>query len=61
MVPTTKLDYFRNGSKRVLSNSVIAGVVSPFRGARRLCEICKGMPWSEIALEELVCRVLGTY
>ena len=35
------------------------GVVTPFRGARVYSRSAMGMPGSETALEELMCRVLG--
>ena len=35
------------------------GVVTPFRGVRVYTRCAMGMPGSETALEELVCRVLG--
>ena len=34
------------------------GVVTPFRGVRVYVRSAMGMPGSEIALEELLCRVL---
>ena len=35
------------------------GVVTPFRGVRVYIRCAMGMPRSETALEELMCRVLG--
>ena len=35
------------------------GVVTPFRGVRVYTRCAMGMPGSETALEELMCRVLG--
>ena len=35
------------------------GVVTPFRGVRVDIRSAMGMPGSETALEELMCRVLG--
>ena len=35
------------------------GVVTPFRGVRVYARCAMGMPGSETALEELLCRVLG--
>ena len=35
------------------------GVVTPFRGVRVYARSAMGMPGSETALEELLCRVLG--
>ena len=35
------------------------GVVTPFRGVRVYTRSAMGMPGSETALEELMCRVLG--
>jgi len=35
------------------------GVATPFRGIRVYCRSAMGMPGSETALEELMCRVLG--
>ena len=35
------------------------GVITPFRGVRVYTRCAMGMPGSERALEELVCRVLG--
>ena len=35
------------------------GVVTPFRGVRVYARSAMGMPGSETALEELICRVLG--
>ena len=35
------------------------GVVTPFRGVRVYASSAMGMPGSETALEELLCRVLG--
>jgi hypothetical protein len=35
------------------------GVVTPFRGIRTYARCAMGMPGSETALEELMCRVLG--
>ena len=35
------------------------GVVTPFRGVRAYARCAMGMPGSECALEELMCRVLG--
>ena len=35
------------------------GVVTPFRGVRVYVRLAMGMPSSETALEELMCRVLG--
>lgn len=35
------------------------GVVTPFRGVRVYARSAMGMPGSETALEELMCRVLG--
>ena len=35
------------------------GVITPFRGVRVYTQCAMGMPRSETALEELMCRVLG--
>ena len=35
------------------------GVVTPFRGVRVYARSAMGMPGSETALEELLCRILG--
>lgn len=35
------------------------GIATPFRGVRVYTRCAMGMPGSETALEELVCRVLG--
>ena len=35
------------------------GVATPFRGVRVYVSTSMGMPGSETALEELLCRVLG--
>ena len=35
------------------------GVATPFRGVRAYTRCALGMPGSETALEELMCRVLG--
>jgi hypothetical protein len=45
----------------VLSRSSMkyCGVVTPFRGVRVYTLCAMGMPGSEIALEELMCRILG--
>ena len=45
----------------VLSRSSMkyCGVVTPFRGVRVYTRCAMGMPGSEIALEELMCRILG--
>ena len=37
------------------------GVVSPFKGVRCYTRCAMGMPGSETALEELMCRVLGDF
>ena len=37
------------------------GVVTPFRGVRVYTRSAMGMPGSETALEELMCRVLGNW
>ena len=37
------------------------GVVTPFRGVRVYCRAAMGMPGSESALEELMCKVVGEY
>lgn len=37
------------------------GVASPFRGIRVYTRSTMGMPGSETALEELMCRVLGDF
>ena len=36
------------------------GVAAPFKGTRVYCRAAMGMPGSETALEELMCRVVGT-
>ena len=35
------------------------GVATPFKGLRVYTRAAMGMPGSEVALEELMCRVLG--
>ncbi len=35
------------------------GVVTPFKGVRVYARCSMSMPGSEVALEELLCRVLG--
>jgi len=35
------------------------GVATPFKGVREYVRFAIGMPGSETALEELMCRVLG--
>ena len=40
-------------------SSKYCGVVTPFRGVRVYCRSAMGMPGSETALEELMCRILG--
>ena len=37
------------------------GVATPFRGVRVYTRCAMGMPGSETALEELICRILGDY
>ena len=37
------------------------GVATPFRGVRVYTRCAMGMPGSETALEELMCRILGDY
>ena len=37
------------------------GVATPFRGVRVYTRCAMGMPRSETALEELMCRVLGDF
>ena len=37
------------------------GVATPFRGVRVYCRSAMGMPGSETALEEMMCRVLGDF
>ena len=37
------------------------GVATPFRGIRVHTRSAMGMPGSETALEELMCRVLGDF
>ena len=37
------------------------GVATPFRGIRVYCRSAMGMPGSETALEEMMCRVLGDF
>ena len=41
------------------SSMKYCGVVTPFRGVRTYTRCAMGMPGSETALEELMCRVLG--
>ena len=36
------------------------GVATPFKGTRVYCRAAMGMPGSETAFEELMCRVVGT-
>ena len=37
------------------------GVATPFKGVRVYTRCAMGMPGSETALEELVCRILGDF
>ena len=37
------------------------GVATPFRGIRAYTRCAMGMPGSETALKELMCRILGDY
>ena len=37
----------------------VCGIVTPFKGIRCYTRCAMGMPGSETALEELICRVLG--
>ena len=43
------------------SSRKYCGVVTPFRGVRVYCRAAMGMPGSEAALEELMCKVVGKY
>ena len=47
--------------QRLPSNTIIATIfkVLWYRGIRVYTRCAMGMPWSETALEELMCRVLG--
>ena len=41
------------------SSMKFCGVATPFKGTRVYCRAAMGMPGSETALEELMCRVIG--